>query len=754
MTARCAVLVAVCLACAAAPLSAQEGEGPPTSQPSLRERISAKRAELSEMLAVAKRNLAAAAAQEGVDPPPHLAKEVELLETIELLYGQQETQLQRSEELRTSRTRLEADLAAQRASGPPEERPDSFLLLESVRSELNAHTGRGPKLDAAREAALKALKNARGQFADRERARRQAKEVFDSPPDEAQVAALAVALRMAEHESRLAGERVVLDELEKANQDVGDAIYELRLTLLKEKVAWIESRARFTQNDLDKQLDQVARIGFSLRRRLEEAKLDLESAARRLADARRRRDSAAETDQALVEEVEAARLEREARQLELLLTQDRLQRLVRVKQLWTRRFRTFNGEAQREQLASWEAETEDARAQLDSDHRLQTDEAADARNTLLTLQEKLTSAREATPGVRRWLRDQVRSVQTRVNSYEFSIAGIETSRRLCDKLLAEIGDRTASISFGQRLAGLWESVQAVWNYELMAVQDRPITVSKIVLGILVLIVGVTAARYFCRFLGRRLLPKVGLNEGAAAALQSIVFYVLVLGLALVSLKIVNVPLTAFTIAGGALAIGVGFGSQNLVNNFLSGLILLIERPIRVGDLIEVGDLLGSVEHIGPRSTRVRSADNVDIIVPNSSFLERNVVNWTLSDDRYRAHVTVGLAYGTSTREAAKLIRRAVEEHGKVLRTPKAIVLFTGFGDNALDFEVHFWVRMRRLMDRKMIESDIRYRIDALFREAGVVIAFPQRDMHIDSLKPIEVRVLADQASPAAKSADD
>ena len=751
MTARRAVLAIVCIACAVGAGSAQEGGGAPASQPSLRQRVADKRAELSEVLAAAKRNLAAAAAQEGADPPPHLAKEVELLETIELLYGQQEAQLQRSEELRTSRTRLEADLAAQRASGPPEERPDSFLLLESVRSELNAHTSRGANLAAAREAALKTLENARGQFADSERARRQAQEAFDSAPNEAEVAALAVALRMAEHESRLAAERVALHELEQANQDVGDAVYELRLTLLKEKVAWIESRARFTQNDLDEQLDQVARVGFALKRRLEEAKLDLESAARRLADARRRRDSAADTDQASVEEVEAARLEREARQLELLLLQDRLQRLVLVKQLWTRRFRTFNGEAEREELAIWEAGARDARAQLDSDHRLQTDEAADARNTLLTLQEKLISAREATPGVRRWLRDQARSVQMRINSHEFSIAGIATSRRLCDKLLAEIGGQTASISFGQRLAGVWESVTAVWHYELIAVQDHPITVSKIVVVIVLLIVGVTAARYFSRFLGRRLLPRVGLNEGAAAALQSVVFYVLVLGLGLLSLKVVNVPLTAFTIAGGALAIGIGFGSQNLVNNFLSGLILLIERPIRVGDLIEVEDLLGSVEHIGPRSTRVRSADNVDIIVPNSSFLEQNVVNWTLSDDRYRAHVTVGLAYGTKTREAAKLIRRAVEEHGKVLKTPKAIVLFTGFGDNALDFEVHFWVRMRRLMDRKMIESDIRYRIDALFREAGVVIAFPQRDLHIDTLKPVEVRVLADQASPAAES---
>ena len=164
----------------------------------------------------------------------------------------------------------------------------------------------------------------------------------------------------------------------------------------------------------------------------------------------------------------------------------------------------------------------------------------------------------------------------------------------------------------------------------------------------------------------------------------------------------------------------------------------------MGDLIEVENLLGSVEHIGPRSTRVRSADNVDIIVPNSSFLEHNVVNWTLSDDRYRAHVVVGLAYGSPTRNAAKLIRRAVEEHGKVLKTPKPIVLFTDFGDNSLVFEVHFWLRMRRLMDRRTIESDIRYRIDALFREAGIVIAFPQRDVHFDAVKPVEVRVLAGQ----------
>ncbi|MHC5110906.1 MAG: mechanosensitive ion channel family protein [Planctomycetota bacterium] len=570
--------------------------------------------------------------------------------------------------------------------------------------------------------------------------------MFEAATDEEDLARLTVALRLAELESRLAEETLALREMEKRNQDASDALYRLRLSFLTEKVAWIESRAQFTQDDLAEQLNRVARNEFVFKRTLAEAKLDLDAAAQRVASARLRRDAAGEMDQALVEEVEAARLAREVHQLDVMLTQARLQRLVLLKQLWTRRFSVFNGHATTEDLKTWEDETADALTQLDSESRLQTDEAAEARKSLVTLREKLDIATVAGPEVARWLREQIRHVETLIGSYESNIAGIETARRLCERLAAEIASQTTTISFGKSLAELGAAILAVWRYELASVEDRPITVSKIVVGILLLVIGMGAARFLSRFVGRRLLPRVGVNEGAAAAIQSLLFYALALTLVLVLLRIVNVPLTAFTIVGGALAIGVGFGSQNLINNFISGLILLMERPIRVGDLIEIEDLLGSVEHIGPRSTRVRSADNVDIIVPNSSFLQQNVVNWTLSDDRYRAHVGIGLAYGSPTREAAKLIRRAVEEHGKILKTPKAVVLFTEFGDNALNFEVHFWLRMRRLMDRKMIESDIRYRIDVLFREAGIVVAFPQRDIHFDAAKPVEVRVLADQST--------
>jgi small-conductance mechanosensitive channel len=197
----------------------------------------------------------------------------------------------------------------------------------------------------------------------------------------------------------------------------------------------------------------------------------------------------------------------------------------------------------------------------------------------------------------------------------------------------------------------------------------------------------------------------------------------------------------FTLAGGAIAIGIGFGSQKIVNNFISGLILLAERPIKVGDLIEVGETFGEVESIGARSTKIKSFDNFHIIVPNGAFLEQNVVNWTHSDNLVRVRLQVGVAYGSPTRRVEELIQQAVRELEEVVTPPEPIVLFDDFGDNALIFEALFWIIMKRPMDRRKALSAVRFRIDELFRENNIVIAFPQRDVHLDNLKPLQVRLL-------------
>lgn len=168
---------------------------------------------------------------------------------------------------------------------------------------------------------------------------------------------------------------------------------------------------------------------------------------------------------------------------------------------------------------------------------------------------------------------------------------------------------------------------------------------------------------------------------------------------------------------------------------------MAERPIKVGDLIEVGTVYGNISKIGARSTQIRTGDNQDIIVPNSKFLENNVTNLTLSDEKLRTRVVVGIAYGSPTREAAKLMKHAAEEHGLVLKKPEPFVWFKDFGDNSLVFELHFWIKVRTISERLRTESDLRFQIDQRFREANICIAFPQRDIHIDTLKPIDIRLM-------------
>lgn len=178
--------------------------------------------------------------------------------------------------------------------------------------------------------------------------------------------------------------------------------------------------------------------------------------------------------------------------------------------------------------------------------------------------------------------------------------------------------------------------------------------------------------------------------------------------------------------------------------------MLVERPIKVGDIVDVEGVRGRVVNIGSRCSQVKLFDGVDILVPNSVFLEQKVVNWTLSDTVLRFSVKVGVAYGSPTREVAQLIEKAVKEHGKILKVPEPLIIFEDFGDSALIFSVYFWLEVTRPMDYRIVCSDIRFRIDRLFREAGITIAFPQQDVHLDSLSPVKVSLVEPETEEPAK----
>jgi small-conductance mechanosensitive channel len=281
----------------------------------------------------------------------------------------------------------------------------------------------------------------------------------------------------------------------------------------------------------------------------------------------------------------------------------------------------------------------------------------------------------------------------------------------------------------------------IWNFVLYTTgQGQPLTIGDIVAVFLLLVGGYLASRFIGYMFGQR-LAATRLGTDVAFTLKRVVFLTLFVLVILTALNLLGVPLTAFAFATGAIAIGVGFGAQNIINNFISGWILMAERPIRIDDFIEIDGNNGVVELIGNRSTSIRRTDGVHLLVPNSRLLEQTVVNWTLVDREIRTLVRVGVAYGSPVREVAGLIREAVDAQPEVKRSPAPSVVFDDFGDNALIFDVYFWCDVGGEKQLREIRSEIRFRISALFEENGITIAFPQRDVHLDSPRPIDVRLV-------------
>jgi small-conductance mechanosensitive channel len=198
----------------------------------------------------------------------------------------------------------------------------------------------------------------------------------------------------------------------------------------------------------------------------------------------------------------------------------------------------------------------------------------------------------------------------------------------------------------------------------------------------------------------------------------------------VALGLIGFSLDRLTILIGALGVGLGFGLQNVVNNFVSGLILLFERPIRVGDRIQLDDLVGDVTRIGMRSSRVRTLDGIDLIVPNADFISSRVANWTLADRVRRLSLPVGVAYGTRPQRVIELLMGVARSHPEVLPSPEPEVLFRAFGESSLDFELRVWTDGRLLY---RVQSDIAVAAYDALEQAGITIPFPQRDLHLRSV---------------------
>ena len=275
-----------------------------------------------------------------------------------------------------------------------------------------------------------------------------------------------------------------------------------------------------------------------------------------------------------------------------------------------------------------------------------------------------------------------------------------------------------------------EQVKEILSYSVITVSEQPISLGDILFIPLLIFIGLLLTKWLTQFISNRLTTKKT-DPNVIHLIQRIV-YVLSITIIIISiLDFMNVPIAAFAFLSGAIAIGFGFGAQNIINNFISGWILMWERPIRIGDFLEVEDTKGLVEEINTRSTRIKRVDGVHLLIPNSKLLENTVINWTLVDQFVRCSITVGVAYGSPAKKVAELIMQATVEQQEALKDPKPLVTFDDFGDNALMFQVTFWISSQAESGLRVAKSNVRFRLEELFEQHDIVVAYPQRDIHLD-----------------------
>jgi small-conductance mechanosensitive channel len=271
---------------------------------------------------------------------------------------------------------------------------------------------------------------------------------------------------------------------------------------------------------------------------------------------------------------------------------------------------------------------------------------------------------------------------------------------------------------------------SLFNQPFFTLGQQEISI-KIIFVFVALLFGFSwLSKWIERFIHKTLLYK-DIDPGIKGSIERFSRYlVLIFGL-LVSLSSIGINLTSLTAFGAVVGVGIGIGLQDITQNFLSGIIILLERPIKKGDIVQVGDTSGRVLDIKARSTLVLTRDDVVMIVPNSDFITKQVVNDSFSGDKLRLHVNVGVAYGSDVDKVTDVLIQVAMEHDKVLKSPPPTVILKEFGDSALVFHLRIWTSELWFFD--LLLSDLRYEIVRKFKTAGITIPFPQRDLHVKSV---------------------
>ena len=409
-----------------------------------------------------------------------------------------------------------------------------------------------------------------------------------------------------------------------------------------------------------------------------------------------------------------------------------------TQEIWRKRYKMFHDEASGEEIWSYRESAE--RRQQELQKQLESIRVMEnvVFKEIETLQAQAKT--EGLPGIihqnlMQAAENRRRMISDVFNRYENIIPlAIFYQQRL----RSEANDNLGAIRLAEKVSDF--SKETVMNFlatELWQGDGYSVTVSKLIIAIAVFVSSFFLSTLGSHWIKRRMLGRFKASVTAANAVQRIVFYILWIAFALIALNIVKIPLTAFAFMGGAIALGIGVGMQNIFNNLISGFIVIFSRPFKVNDIIEVAGTQGVVDDIGSRATTIRTWDGLDVVLPNRYFLENGVTNWTKADMRKREVLKVGVSYDADSREVEKILLDIVNEHSQTLKNPAPLVIFRNFGDNALEFEIYYWIELKKSSGMK-VSSDLRHHIAAVFKREGIEIPFPQSVIHIDSSEAREI----------------
>lgn len=712
------------------------------------------RIEAEKHLAEAQRQQEAGRIESGTTPDAEQLPTTErqrLLDRLVAAYGERLNLLDEADGLRKSAPRQQdkSDQIAEFAGPPPYPalRVDELRdEIDLVRDRLKHRISNTRVLENQKQSLIEAQRRAAEalRLADDQLARAKSEQDIEKARKTKEIAALRLQLTEAELINLGIGLQGMQDEIQALElfAKESESLVARVLPLQKLDKADVEKRQAKLRANLGKLTSELdARVATNTRQLAQREQLAKSLAAKG-------EDPAANQQLKLLDEMlETGRIE--------MMVLNWMQTVIQYGiDAWTHRYAALSGDdpvAKASALAALRTiKTEiDARMPLIRELASAAQTAIDQQEMRLkdALLDTEATARES--ALLETLKQRLRGLQ------RVELAG-ERLNRVLTRWLGDLGfsgEAGAQRDWKLAAANAGAALKQVWNFELFAVEDSAVVEGRTVttaygvtvgksIGVLLLYV---FAYWLCSMLSRRLerlmVTRFAVDQQLASVTRRWIMIAVSVVLIVLVLNLARIPLTVFAFMGGALAIGVGFGTQTIIKNVISGIIILFERKIRVGDIVAIGGTTGHVTAVDLRASTVRSFDGVEALVPNSSFLENQVVNWTYSNSQIRREIRIGIAYGSPVHEAADIIAGCAEDHGHVLKDPPPAVFFEDFGDNALIMALVFWVELNASLPGRRIDSDLRFAIEKRLRTAGIDIPFPQRDIRLNVSDALPVRVV-------------